>query len=283
MKAESYLPYSLNCRGRLLDLSEAKVMGILNLTPDSFSDGGQFNDQDRALFQTEKMLQEGASIIDIGGYSSRPGAQDITHEQELERIEATTIAILQRFPEAIISIDTFRSSVAKRMLEIGIHIINDISAGDLDSQMMPTVASFQVPYIMMHMKGNPQTMQSNASYNDVVEEVWAYFVLKIDEARSFGITDLVIDPGFGFGKKWEHNYQLLKRLAHFQQLQLPVLAGVSRKSMLYKLLQTTPDEVLPYATALHLKALEQGAKILRAHDVKEAVDICKIYTFMRNA
>lgn len=280
---ETNLPYSLNCRGRLLDLSEPKVMGILNLTPDSFSDGGRFNEQDSALLQTEKMLEEGASIIDIGGYSSRPGAADISPIEELGRIEATTIAIIKRFPEAIISIDTFRASVAKQMLEIGIHIINDISAGDLDSEMMATVGSYQVPYIMMHMKGNPQNMQSNALYEDVVQEVWAYFIRKIEEARSFDITDLVIDPGFGFGKKWQHNYQLLKRMGHFQQLQLPVLAGVSRKSMLYKFLKTTPDEVLPYTTALHLKALEQGANILRTHDVKEAVNMCKIYTFMQNA
>lgn len=275
--------YSLNCRGHLLDLSAPQVMGILNLTPDSFSDGGQFNEMDRALLQVEKMLTEGASIIDIGGYSSRPGADDISPEQELKRIEATTVAIMKRFPEAIISIDTFRALVAKRMLEAGVHIINDISAGDLDPEMMRVVADFQVPYIMMHMKGNPRTMQSRARYEDVVEEVWMYFVQKINEARSHGIRDLLIDPGFGFGKKWQHNYQLLKRLNHFQQLQLPVLAGVSRKSMLYKLLGTTPDQVLPHTTALHLKALEQGANILRVHDVKEAVDICKIYTFMRKA
>jgi dihydropteroate synthase len=258
-------------------------MGILNLTPDSFSDGGRYNSMNQALIQAEKMLSEGAKILDIGGYSSRPGAKDISPEEELNRIESISIAILERFPEAIISIDTFRSAVAKRMLEVGVHMINDISAGDLDPKMMQTVADFQVPYIMMHMKGNPQTMQSNALYEDVVEEVWAYLIAKIDKARSLRIKDLVIDPGFGFGKKWTHNYQLLKRMAHFQQLNLPILAGVSRKSMLYKLLGTTPDQVLPYTTALHLKALEQGANILRVHDVEEAVNICKIYTFMRKA
>ncbi len=280
---ETQQPYSLNCRGRLLDLSQAVVMGILNLTPDSFSDGGRYNESDKALAQAEKMLAEGASILDIGGYSSRPGAQDIRPEEELARIEAITVAIMSRFPEAIISIDTFRAAVAQRMLEAGVHIINDISAGDLDPAMMPTVARFGAPYIMMHMKGNPQNMQSKASYGDVVEEVWDYFIHKIEQARAHGIVDLIVDPGFGFGKKWQHNYQLLHRLEHFQQLQLPLLAGISRKSMLYKLLGTTPDDVLPYTTALHLKALEKGAKILRVHDVKEAMNMCKIYTFMRES
>lgn len=276
------LPFTLNCRGRLLSLEKPLVMGILNLTPDSFSDGGKFQKTDQAMKQVEKMLEEGACIIDIGGYSSRPGANHIAVEEEIERIYGVTNKVLDAFPEAIISVDTFRSKVAKEMLELGVHIINDISAGQLDPEMHRVVAAYEAPYILMHMQGKPQNMQDNPSYKNVVEEVWSYFVERVEAARSAGIKDIILDPGFGFGKNLSHNYILLNHLKSLNLLDLPLLAGVSRKSMIWKLLDKKPNEVLPWTCMLNAYALDGGARILRVHDVKEAMDTIRLHSFMQS-
>ncbi|MCB9232622.1 MAG: dihydropteroate synthase [Bacteroidia bacterium] len=273
---------TLNFRGKLVSLQRPLVMGVLNLTPDSFSDGGRYNQPEQALAHTRAMLEAGADLIDIGGYSSRPGATDISPQEELDRIYAITAQILQEFPQAIISIDTFRASVARQMLDLGVHAINDISGGQLDPEMYATVARYPVPYFLMHMQGTPQTMQLNPTYQDVCEEVWDYFVEKINLARAAGIKDIVLDPGFGFGKTVAHNYELLARLANFQEFGLPILIGISRKSMLYKLLQTQPSEVSDLAAVLHFKALEAGARILRVHDVKTAVHTIKLFQYMQH-
>jgi dihydropteroate synthase len=271
----------LNCRGRLLDLSRPQVMGILNLTPDSFSDGGKYNELASALPRVEQMLQEGATIIDIGGYSSRPFADDVPEEDEWNRIAKITQAVIREFPEAIISIDTFRTGVAEKALDLGAHIINDISAGLPDTGMMQLVSSYRdVPYIMMHMKGNPRSMQLNPNYDNILEEIWDFFVDRINEAREAGIKDIVLDPGYGFGKSLLHNYQLVGELERFTHLDFPILTGISRKSMLYKFFDTEPGDVLEIATALHLKLLEQGSRILRVHDVKEAVRIVNLYNYL---
>ena len=257
-------------------------MGILNLTPDSFSDGGKFNNEDAALRQTERMLQEGAAIIDIGGYSSRPGADDISPEEEQRRIEGTVTAIRDRFPEAILSIDTFRARVAREMLDRGAHIINDISGGLLDEAMLETVARYKAPYVLMHMPGTPQTMKSLANYEDVTQEVWDRLAMGIRKAKAAGITDTIADPGFGFGKTITHNYELFRNLDKFKLLGRPFLVGISRKSMLYKPFKTTPDDVLELTSALHLKALESGASILRVHDVKPAARTVELYQYLSN-
>lgn len=271
---------TLNCRGRLLSLQKPQVMGILNLTPDSFSDGGKFNTVPAALAQTEKMLNEGAAIIDIGAYSSRPGAKDISMEEELDRMGETVAHILQEFPEAILSIDTFRPEVAKAMLEMGAHIINDIGAGQMEAGMMKVVAEYGAPYILMHMQGTPQNMQKQPKYENVVEEVNAFFVERIKEARAAGIKDIVLDPGFGFGKTLGHNYELFRNLGRFKALGMPLLIGISRKSMVYRLFGTEPNDVLELTTALHLKALEAGAKILRVHDVRPAVRATQLHQYL---
>ncbi|MFN0204143.1 MAG: dihydropteroate synthase [Bacteroidia bacterium] len=257
-------------------------MGILNVTPDSFSDGGCYNTVSSALKQVEKMVNEGASIIDIGGYSTRPGAEDIAIEAEINRLYPTVEAILYHFPQIILSIDTFRSKVAKTMLDLGAHIINDISGGSLDEQMYETVAAYQAPYILMHIQGTPQTMQHNPHYTCIFDEIWAYFVEKLQKARLVGVRDIVLDVGFGFGKTLKHNYVLFQKMGDFQHFHLPILTGVSRKSMLYKLVDKKPTEVLPLSSALHLKALEAGTRLLRTHDVKEAVDIIKLYETMKS-
>lgn len=273
---------TLNCRGRILTLDQARIMGILNLTPDSFSDGGRFNELDQALWHTEAMLKAGAEIIDIGGYSSRPGALDISPEEELQRIEEIGKAILQHFPEALVSVDTFRASVARRMLEIGVHLINDISGGTLDPQMWETLVQFgEVPYILMHMQGSPQNMQENPQYQQVFQEVLTLLAQRVQAARKAGLTDIVIDPGFGFGKTQLHNYQLLGKLELFQQLGVPLLVGISRKSMLYRFFDTDPSDVLPTTTALHLMALQKGARILRVHDVQEAKRVAKLFSYLQ--
>ncbi|MCI4667596.1 MAG: dihydropteroate synthase [Bacteroidia bacterium] len=284
---DTLLPhYSLNLRGKLLELEKPVVMGILNLTPDSFSDGGEFLNLTDALKQTEKMLKDGARIIDIGGYSSRPGAIHISANEEIIRIKEVVRQILREFPEAFVSIDTFRGKIALEMLELGAHIINDISAGQGinslpdEKSMFEVLAAFQdVPYIMMHMQGHPQNMQNNPVYEDVVEEVWQFFVERINAAKDAGIKDIIIDPGFGFGKEILHNYQLFGGLEQFSELGLPLLVGVSRKSMLYRLFDTQPKDVLELASILHFKALEMGAHILRAHDVKEAVRTVELFQY----
>lgn len=268
---------TINCRGNLIDLTIPKVMGILNVTPNSFYDGGKYANDNALLNQAEKMLAEGATFIDIGAYSSKPGAEFVSDADEIARLVPVVQLILQHFPEALISVDTFRAKVAKAALEAGACIVNDIAAGGLDVQMMPTVAEFQAPYIMMHMKGNPQTMQSLAQYNNITKEVLFYFSEKIAQARSFGINDLIVDPGFGFAKTTEQNFELLANLELFDRLELPILVGVSRKSMIYKTLETTAEFALNGTTVLNTIALQKGSNILRVHDVKEAIECVKLH------
>lgn len=268
---------TINCRGNLIDLTIPKVMGILNVTPNSFYDGGKYANEKALLNQAAKMLEEGATFIDIGAYSSKPSAEFVTETEETERLVPAVQLILQHFPEALISVDTFRANVAKAALEAGACIVNDIAAGGLDKQMMQTVAEFQVPYIMMHMKGNPQTMQSLAQYNNITKEVLFYFSEKIAQARSFGINDLIVDPGFGFAKTTEQNFELLDNLELFDRLELPILVGVSRKSMIYKTLETTAEFALNGTTVLNTIALQKGSNILRVHDVKEAIECVKLH------
>ncbi|GAB4497898.1 MAG: dihydropteroate synthase [Saprospiraceae bacterium] len=269
---------TLNCRGQLLDLSRPLVMGILNVTPDSFFDGGRYSGKDAALKQAEKMLSEGAAILDIGGASSRPGAAEISEKEEFERVVPVIEVIKSHFSEAIISIDTWRASVAKAAIEAGASMVNDISGGQFDGKMFETVAALGTPYILMHMQGTPATMQQNPHYEDVVTEVLDFFIKKIEKLRALGVKDIVLDPGFGFGKTVEHNYQLLKNLHVFGSVTgLPVLAGISRKSMICKVLKVNPEHALNGTTALHIVALQQGAKILRVHDVREAVEVIKLW------
>jgi len=268
---------TINCKGQLIDISTPKVMGILNVTPDSFHDGGQYKDESSILKQVETMLNEGATFIDIGGYSSRPGADFVSENEELNRVVPVVELILKQFPETLISIDTFRSEVAKKSIEAGAAIINDISAGLLDENMISTVGQLGVPYIMMHMKGNPKTMQQQTDYDDLVKDINSYFAERIARAHAAKINDIIIDPGFGFAKTTEQNYELLNNMELLQIVDKPILAGVSRKSMIYKTLHTTPENALNGTTALHMVALQKGAKILRVHDVKEAVECVTLF------
>lgn len=274
---------TLNCQGRLLDISGPLVMGILNLTPDSFFDGGKYSSIDAVLEQTEKILKEGAAIVDIGGMSSRPGAVLISEEEELSRVLPAVEVIVKQFPHAIISVDTFRAAVAKQTVAAGASIINDIYAGRFDEMMFETVAMLGTPYIIMHMQGNPSNMQKAPTYDDVTREVLDFFIPKIGQLRSLGVKDIVIDPGFGFGKSLEHNYQLLNNLHIFRITDLPILAGVSRKSMICKVLGVKPELALNGTTALHMVALQQGARLLRVHDVKEAVETIKLWQQLEQA
>lgn len=267
---------TINCHGKLVDLSIPKVMGILNVTPNSFYDGGKYSDEKIMLLQVEKMLSDGASFIDIGAYSSKPSAEFVSEDEETERLVPIIKLVLKHFPETLISIDTFRANVAKAGIENGACIINDIAAGSLDEKMMQTVAQLQVPYIMMHMKGNPQTMQSLARYENITKEMLLYFSEKIAKARELGINDLIVDPGFGFAKTLEQNFEVMNNLELFQMLELPMLVGVSRKSMIYKTLKTEPDFALNGTTVLNTIALQKGANILRVHDVREAVEAIKL-------
>jgi len=262
----------INCKGELIDLSIPKVMGILNVTPNSFFDGGKYKNEDEIISQVDKMLSEGATFIDIGAYSCKPSAEFISEQEEIDRIVPAIELILKHFPEALLSIDTFRASVAKASIESGAAIINDIAAGELDDKMFDVIAKYNVPYIMMHMRGNPQTMQSLTQYEDIVKEMLFYFSEKVRKARSVGINDLILDPGFGFAKTTDQNYEVLQKMELFNVLELPVLAGVSRKSMIYKTLGNTAQEALNGTTVLNTIALTKGAKILRVHDVKEAVE-----------
>jgi dihydropteroate synthase len=274
---------TINCNGHLVDLTTPKVMGILNVTPNSFYDGGKFTDEKAILFQVEKMLHDGATFIDIGGYSSKPNAEEVSETEELQRVIPVIQTILKEFPTAIISIDTFRSEVAKQSIQNGAAIINDISAGSLDQNMMPTVAQLQVPYIMMHMKGTPQTMQSLTQYENIIKEMLFYFSEKVAQARSLGINDVLIDPGFGFAKTLAQNFEVLGKLELFQMLELPLLVGVSRKSMIHKTLETTSEMALNGTTSLNTIALMKGANILRVHDVKEAVECVKLSQALRHS
>lgn len=268
---------TINCNGNLIDLTIPKVMGILNVTPNSFYDGGKYNDESQILKHAEKLLSEGADFIDIGAYSSKPNAEFVSEEQEIERILPIVNLVLKEFPKAIISIDTFRAKVAQVCIESGAAIINDISAGKLDEKMLETVAKFNVPYVMMHMKGNPNTMQSLTQYENIVKEMLFYFSERIAAARQFGINDIIIDPGFGFAKTLEQNYEVLQKSDYFKILELPMIIGISRKSMIYKTLATTPENALNGTTFLNAIALSKGANILRVHDVKEAVECVKLF------
>lgn len=257
-------------------------MGILNITPDSFYDGGKYKDTNAILQQVEKMLHEGATFIDVGAYSSRPGATDISEEEELTRILPVIELLKTNFEDILISVDTFRSAVAKQAVEAGASMVNDISGGLLDKNMYSTIAELQVPYILMHMAGNPQTMQENPVYQNVVHELIYFFSKKVAELRTLKVNDIILDVGFGFGKTAEHNYELLKNLQLFKALELPILTGLSRKSMLYKLLDTTPENALNATTSAHTIALLNGANILRVHDVKEAMEAIKIVNALRD-
>ncbi|WP_421941127.1 dihydropteroate synthase [Pedobacter sp.] len=271
---------SLNIKGRLLDLSSPKVMGILNVTPDSFYNKSRTETIEDALRKVEQFLKEGATFIDIGGYSSRPGAKDISADEELERLIPVVESIANNFPEAIMSIDTFRARVAQETILAGAHIVNDIASGDMDDEMLETVAKLQVPYIFMHMQGTPQTMQQAPVYNNVLLDIVDYFSRKVEKLRALKIHDVILDPGFGFGKTIAHNYELLNKMEDFQIFGLPILVGFSRKGMIYKPLEITASEALNGTTVLHTIALQKGAKILRVHDVKEAVECVKLVSLM---
>ena len=268
---------TINCKGQLIDLSSPKIMGILNITPDSFYDGGKYKDERSIVDQVTKMLNEGATFVDVGAYSSRPGAKDISPDEELRRIEPIIKLLVDEFPGILISVDTFRSEVARASIALGAAMINDISASSLDNNMMNTVASLKVPYIMMHMQGNPQTMQQQTTYNDLLIDIIQYFSQKIAQARALQIQDLIIDPGFGFAKTLEQNFSMLNNLQTLKTLDYPILVGLSRKSMIYKTLKNTPDHALNGTTVLNTIALQKGAKILRVHDVKEAYECISLF------
>jgi len=268
---------TIRCKGQLIDLATPKVMGILNITPNSFFDGGKYKTENEILKQVEKMLTDGVTFIDIGAYSSKPSAELVSEAEELNRILPVVQSIGKHFPDAIISIDTFRSELAKICIENGAAIINDISAGNLDDRMLEVIAKYKVPYIMMHMRGTPQTMQTMTNYENLVKEMLFYFSEKIAQARSYGIDDLIIDPGFGFAKTLDQNYEILQKLELFEIIDLPLLVGFSRKSMIYKTIESNAENALNGTTVLNTIALTKGAKILRVHDVKEAVECVSLF------
>ena len=267
---------TINCNGTLVDLTLPKVMGILNITPDSFFDGGKYKNESDFLLQTEKMLLEGATFIDVGAYSSRPGAKHISEEEELQRIVPVINLLVKNFPEIIISVDTFRSKIAEETINAGAAIVNDISGGKMDDDMFETVAKLQVPYILIHMLGTPQNMQKNPIYTNVTQEIITFFAAQIQKLHQLKLNDIIIDVGFGFGKTTAHNFEILKNLELFKSLDAPILAGVSRKSMLYKTLDISAKEALNATTSANTIALLNGANMLRVHDVKEAIEAVKI-------
>lgn len=271
-----YTNKSLNVAGKLLDLSTPRVMGIINITPDSFHDGGKFTDPTAQLRHAEKMILEGADLLDIGGYSSRPGATHISEEEEASRVLPAIERIHRAFPHIPISIDTFRASIAQRGIAAGASIINDITGGEGDQEMFSTVSTFRVPYIMMHMRGTPQTMNTMTEYSNLVQDIIAYFHPKIATLHAVGVRDVVIDPGFGFAKTLEQNFELLQKLHQLTILGMPILAGLSRKSMIWRTLGSSPEDALPGTIALQTLALTKGASILRVHDVREAVESIKL-------
>lgn len=270
----------INCKGNLIDLSTPKVIGILNVTPNSFFDGAKYETENQILNRVDQMLTEGANFIDVGAYSSKPNAEEVSEKDELKRLIPVIQLLIKKYPDLLISVDTFRSEVARQAIEKGACMINDISAGSLDEKMMATIAEFQVPYIMMHMRGTAQTMMDLTHYADIVKEMLFYFSEKVSQARALGINDLIIDPGFGFAKTLEQNFEVMQKLELFGILELPILAGVSRKSMVYKPLGSTPEKALNGTTALNMIALTKGASILRVHDVKEAVECVKLFSLM---
>ena len=259
-----------------MNFSVPKIMGILNITPDSFYDGGRYNSKEKIQRQIEKMIISGADIIDVGGYSSRPGAKDISIEDELNRVIPVIKIIKKKFPETIVSIDTFRSRIASEAIISGADIVNDISGGNLDSNMFQTVSKHKVPYILMHMRGNPENMMSKTNYENVTKDVCKYFSQRINKAHSCGINDIIIDPGFGFSKTTQQNYELLNNLEFFKEFQRPIIIGISRKSMIYKTLNIDVQEALNGTTVLHTVALLKGANIIRTHDVKELMECIKL-------
>lgn len=274
--------FTLNCKGRLFVIDKPVVMGILNTTPDSFYSGSRVTESD-ILKRAESMLNEGATILDVGGQSTRPGSEQISIDEELQRVVPAIDLINNNFPEAIISVDTYQSAVAKEAVDAGASIVNDVSGGDLDEQMLHTVADLKVPFICMHMKGSPENMQQLTNYEDVVKEVLDHFITKIDECKKYGIHDVIIDPGFGFAKNINQNLQLLKQLSMFKMLERPIVVGLSRKSTIYKILNISADEALNGSTVLHTIALLNGANILRVHDVKEAVEAIKLVNSYKSA
>jgi dihydropteroate synthase len=272
---------SLNVGGKILDLSTPKVMGILNITPDSFFEGSRVQSQKDILHQAEKMILEGADILDLGAYSSRPGATDISVEEERERLIPALQVLVKHFPDVVFSIDTFRASIAKDAIENGAHIINDISGGNLDVDMYKTVAELGVPYILMHMRGTPQNMKDLTVYDDLLTDINSYFSEKIMQLKLEGVKDIIIDPGFGFAKNSIQNYSLLKNLADLRMLGFPVLAGLSRKGMIYKNLEIDIKDALNGTSVLNTIALLNGASILRVHDVKEAKEVIKLVSLLK--
>lgn len=267
---------SINCNGKIIDFASPKIMGILNITPDSFFDGGKYNNETSIINQVEKMMNDGATFIDVGAYSSRPGAKHISEEEELQRILPVIKLLSKEFPNILLSADTFRSSIAEQCIHNGACIINDISAGSMDENMFNVVAKLKAPYIMMHMQGTPQNMQKNPVYKNVVTDILYYFSKKINELLALGANDIITDVGFGFGKTVKQNYELLKNLSLFKNLEVPTLVGLSRKSMLFKPLEISQNEALNATTTANTIALLNGANILRVHDVKEAMEAVKI-------
>lgn len=273
----------INVNGSLLDLSQPRVMGIQNVTPDSFYAGSRTQTEAEIVRRVKQIVSEGAAIIDIGAYSSRPNADNVSAREEMERLRMGLKILFEIQPDAVVSVDTFRADVARMCVEeYGVAIINDIAAGEMDANMFHTVAALNVPYIMMHMQGTPQSMQQHPHYDNLLKEVFLYFARKVQQLRDLGVKDIILDPGFGFGKTMEHNYELLSHLEEFRIFELPLLVGVSRKSMIYRLLDITPQEALNGTTVLDTICLLKGADILRVHDVKEAVETVRIVQAMRN-
>lgn len=272
---------TLNIDGKLMSLDQPRLMGVLNVTPDSFFDGGHYEDEKSILAHVEKMISEGADFIDVGGYSSRQGADEVNVEEELKRTIPIIHAIRKTFPECIISIDTFRTEVARQAIEEGALMINDISGGELDKGMIDLIAKHRIPYILMHMRGTPQTMNSKAVYESVLKELITYFQSKLQQLRAKGIIDVIVDPGFGFAKTVDQNFELLKHLDDFRILEQPLLVGLSRKSLIWRSLDTTPEDALNGTTILNTVALLKGASILRIHDVRQAAEAIKLINFVR--
>lgn len=274
---------TINCRGRLVDLSRPKVMAIVNVTPDSFYSGSRCPSTEAALARADEALAQGADILDLGAYSTRPGAAEVPADEEWQRLQPVVTELRHRHPQAVISIDTFRSSVAERAVDAGADIINDVSGGTLDDKMFATVARLQVPYILMHMRGTPATMQQHTNYNNLLADVISELSQPLRRLTDLGVHDVIIDPGFGFAKTLEQNYELFAHLSEFSVFNRPVLVGISRKSMIYKLFNITPEQSLSATTALNLLALKSGASILRVHDVPEAVQVVKMWQMMNQA
>ena len=273
----------INIKGNLLDLNKPKIMGILNVTPDSFFDGGLYNTEKKVDIQVMKMIEDGMDILDVGGYSSRPGAKEINIDEEIDRVIPVVKFIRKTYPELILSVDTFRSEVARNCLDLGVDIINDISAGCIDKNILDVVAEYNCPYIMMHMKGTPQTMQINPEYENLIKELLIYFAKRIYLAREKGIIDIIVDPGFGFGKTLDHNYTIMKKIENFKLLDLPILVGISRKSFITKQLDIDKKDSLNGTTALNMYFLEKNVNILRVHDVKEAKECIMLHEKIKSS